>query len=122
MVRSRDLEIIENFRRRTSGSTIHRSLVGISPPLPGLSAGRAEMSIGMRWHIRHATGRNVVGHNGGTGGYRTWMGFDKSRKVAAIVLTNSTPGNDDLGFELVLGPGSREASRRSRLIAIHRVG
>jgi CubicO group peptidase (beta-lactamase class C family) len=45
----------------------------------------------------------IVWHNGGTGGYRTWLGFDKSRKVAAIVLTNSTMSNDDLGFELVAG-------------------
>jgi len=70
-----------------------------------LSAGRAEMSIGMGWHIRHASGRVVVWHNGGAGGYRTWIGFDKSRKVAAIVLTNSTSSNDDLGFELVTRPG-----------------
>jgi CubicO group peptidase (beta-lactamase class C family) len=68
-----------------------------------LSTGRAEMSVAMGWHIRHANGVDVVWHNGGTGGYRTWMGFDKSRKVAAIVLTNSTPSNDDLGFELVHG-------------------
>ena len=70
-----------------------------------LPAGRADLSIGMGWHIRHANGRDVVWHNGGTGGYRTWMGFDKSRKVGAVVLTNSTPSNDDLGFELILGPG-----------------
>ena len=55
--------------------------------------------------IRHASGRDVVWQNGGTGGYRTWIGFDKSRKVAAIVLTNSTSSNDALGFELVTGPG-----------------
>jgi serine-type D-Ala-D-Ala carboxypeptidase/endopeptidase len=67
------------------------------------SAGRADMSIGMGWHIRRLNDRDVVWHNGGTGGYRTWMGFDKSRKVAAIVLTNSAIGNDDLGFELVTG-------------------
>ena len=70
-----------------------------------LSAGRPDLSIGMGWHIRHATGRDVVWHNGGTGGYRTWIGFDTKRKVAAIVLTNSTLSNDDLGFELVMGPG-----------------
>jgi serine-type D-Ala-D-Ala carboxypeptidase/endopeptidase len=69
------------------------------------SAGRDDMSIGMNWIIRRLNGREVVWHNGGTGGYRTWLGFDKSRKVAAIVLTNSAMPNDDLGFELVAGPG-----------------
>jgi len=60
-----------------------------------------DMSIGMNWIIRSTNGRDVVWHNGGTGGYRTWLGFDKTRKVAAIVLGNSGVGHDDLGFELV---------------------
>jgi D-alanyl-D-alanine-carboxypeptidase/D-alanyl-D-alanine-endopeptidase len=59
------------------------------------------MSIGMNWHIRRVNDRDVVWHNGGTGGYRTWIGFDKTSKVAAVVLTNSALGNDDLGFDLV---------------------
>ena len=67
------------------------------------SAGRDDMSIGMNWVIRRMNGTEVVWHNGGTGGYRTWLGFDKTRKVAAIVLTNSALSNDDLGFELVAG-------------------
>jgi serine-type D-Ala-D-Ala carboxypeptidase/endopeptidase len=62
------------------------------------------MSIGMGWHIRRVNDRDVVWHNGGTGGYRTWIGFDQARRIAAIVLTNSALGNDDLGFELVAGP------------------
>jgi CubicO group peptidase (beta-lactamase class C family) len=65
------------------------------------AAGRADMSIGMGWHIRRVNDRDVHWHNGGTGGYRTWLGFDKVRRTAAIVLTNSAMPNDDLGFELV---------------------
>lgn len=65
---------------------------------------RPDTAIGMNWAIQRVNGREVVWHNGGTGGYRTWLGFDKSRKVAAIVLTNSVVSNDDLGFELVAGP------------------
>jgi CubicO group peptidase (beta-lactamase class C family) len=61
-----------------------------------------DMSIGMNWLIRSMNGQEVVWHNGGTGGYRTWLGFDKTRKVAAIVLGNTGGiGNDDLGFALV---------------------
>jgi serine-type D-Ala-D-Ala carboxypeptidase/endopeptidase len=62
-----------------------------------------DMSIGMNWLIRSMNGRDVVWHNGGTGGYRTWLGFDKTRKVAAIVLGNSGVPHDDLGFALVAG-------------------
>ena len=71
------------------------------------SAGRADMSIGMNWLIRRMNDHDVLWHNGGTGGYRTWIGFDKARKVGAIVLTNSAIGNDDLGFELVAGPAKQ---------------
>ena len=63
--------------------------------------GRPDLSIALGWHVRNVTGHSIVWHNGGTGGYRTWMGFDKNRKIAAVVLTNSTHGADDLGYELL---------------------
>lgn len=66
-----------------------------------------DMSIGMNWLIRSMNGREVVWHNGGTGGYRTWLGFDTKAGIAAIVLANSAIGNDDLGFELVAGAPAR---------------
>jgi D-alanyl-D-alanine-carboxypeptidase/D-alanyl-D-alanine-endopeptidase len=65
------------------------------------SAGRPEMDIGLAWLIRHVDGHDVIWHNGGTGGYRTWIGFDKARRTAAVVLTNSLQGHDDLGLQLV---------------------
>ena len=59
------------------------------------------MFIGMNWIIRRQNGQDVTWHNGGTGGYRTWLGFDKQKGIAAVVLTNSSHGADDLGFELM---------------------
>ena len=65
-------------------------------------AGRDDMSIGMNWLLRRVSPQQeVVWHNGGTGGYRTWLGFDKQKGHAAVVLTNSAHGADDLGFELL---------------------
>ena len=65
-------------------------------------AGRDDMSIGMNWLLRRVSPeQEVVWHNGGTGGYRTWLGFDKQKGLAAVVLTNSAHGADDLGFELL---------------------
>ena len=60
-----------------------------------------EMQIGLNWHILRVGDRDIVWHNGGTGGYRTWLGFDKQKGLAAVVLTNSAHGADDLGFELL---------------------
>lgn len=67
---------------------------------PRRPAGGAN-SVGLGWHILTVGEDRIVWHNGGTGGYRTWAGFDPERDVAAVVLTNSTHGTDDIGFHLV---------------------
>lgn len=67
------------------------------------NAGSPLMDIGLGWHIRKATkGQDVVWHNGGTGGYRTFAGFIQDPPLGVVVLTNSTgAGDDDLGFNLL---------------------
>jgi CubicO group peptidase (beta-lactamase class C family) len=63
--------------------------------------GRPEMSVGMGWHIRKSPGGSIIWHNGGTGGYRTFTGFDKAKGVGVVVLTNSAISADDIGFHLI---------------------
>ncbi len=62
-----------------------------------LDIGRNNMKIGLGWHIRG----KIVWHNGGTGGFRSFAGFDPEKKMAVVILTNSTAGADDLGFHLL---------------------
>jgi len=58
--------------------------------------------IGLNWIIRHSSPEAIVWHNGGTGGYRTFLGLVPSQKVAVVVLTNSGgAGADDIGFHLL---------------------
>lgn len=64
---------------------------------PQADAGGANMKIGLGWHIRN----DIVWHNGGTGGFRTFAGFDPKKKMAVVILTNSGMGADDLGFHLL---------------------
>lgn len=61
----------------------------------------ANVDIGLNWIIQPADGGNVIWHNGGTGGYRTFAGFDPDTGVGAIVLTNSSHGSDDIGLHLI---------------------
>lgn len=63
---------------------------------PKADAGK-EMEIGLGWHLRG----DIVWHNGGTGGFRTFAGLNPKKNKAVIVLTNSTTGADDLGFHLI---------------------
>ncbi|MEO8452739.1 MAG: serine hydrolase [Gemmatimonadota bacterium] len=65
-------------------------------------AGGPQMTIGLAWHILHGPdGASLVWHNGGTGGYRTFMGFDPVKHAGVIVLTNSAIGADDIGMHLM---------------------
>jgi D-alanyl-D-alanine-carboxypeptidase/D-alanyl-D-alanine-endopeptidase len=64
-------------------------------------AGSPQMDIGLAWHILKLGGGRIVWHNGGTGGYRSWAGFDPERKVGVVVLSNSSNGVDDIGLHLL---------------------
>ncbi len=59
------------------------------------------MQIGLGWVIRGGHGRELHWHNGGTGGYRSFLGFDLESKTGVVVLSNSTDSVDDLGFHLL---------------------
>jgi CubicO group peptidase (beta-lactamase class C family) len=61
------------------------------------------MGIGLNWLSLYAGADTIVWHNGGTGGYRTYLGLLPSRKMAVVVLTNSGgTGADDIGMHLLV--------------------
>jgi len=43
--------------------------------------GVPNLDIAMAWHILKKDGSEIVWHNGGTAGYRSFAGFDPSRTV-----------------------------------------
>ena len=59
------------------------------------------MRIGLGWVIRDGHGRELHWHNGGTGGYRSFLGFDLESQTGVVVLSNSGDSVDDLGFRLL---------------------
>lgn len=59
------------------------------------------LKIGLGWHILARPAGNVVWHNGGTGGYRTFIGFDPARRLGVVVLSNLDASVDDIGFHLL---------------------
>lgn len=71
---------------------------------PRAQANSPEMRIGLGWHILSKNGAEVIWHNGGTGGYRSFIGFDKKRKKGVVILANAALDLDDIGFYL-LGAG-----------------
>ena len=63
-----------------------------------IEAGSPTMQIGLAWHIRE---HKYIWHNGGTGGFHSFIGFDPAKKRGIVILTNSTTGADDLGFHFL---------------------
>ena len=61
----------------------------------------ANPMVGLGWHIKVADGLEVVLHNGGTGGYRTFAGFIKGGDKGVVVLANSSASADDIGMHLL---------------------
>jgi CubicO group peptidase (beta-lactamase class C family) len=69
------------------------------------SAGGATVALG--WQLDDISGRlvglrRIVWHNGGTGGFSSWLGFDPERRMGAVVLAaRSSEAVDELGLELL---------------------
>ena len=59
------------------------------------------LSVALNWHVQHIGEEKILWHNGGTAGFRTFIGFDPSEGVGVVVLTNSSHGADDIGFHLI---------------------
>ena len=64
-------------------------------------ADRPGNSVGLGWHLVDVYGTPATWHNGGTGGFRTFIGMDEARHRGVIVLTNSTNTPDDIGFHIL---------------------
>src|SRR5262245_50310660 len=65
--------------------------------------GTPGMEIALGWHIFSRCGDDIIWHNGGTGGFRSFMGYDPKARVGVVVLSNAetTIGVDDIGRHLV---------------------
>ena len=61
----------------------------------------ANMKIGLNWHILAGSAGEIIWHNGGTGGFHSFIGFAPAQKRGIVVLTNSTESIDDIGFNFL---------------------
>lgn len=63
---------------------------------------RADMAPGMRIGLAWmTTDKGIVWHNGGTGGYRSFIGFTADRQHGVVILTNTAADVDELGFAVL---------------------
>ncbi len=60
-----------------------------------------QTKIGLGWLIYSADGREIAWHNGGTGGFRSFVGYDPKERIGIVVLSNVSSGVDDIGLHLL---------------------
>jgi CubicO group peptidase (beta-lactamase class C family) len=67
--------------------------------------GYPSREIALGWHVDTTDDRenSIVWHNGGTGGYRAFIGFDPKTHIGVVVLANAETavGVDDIGTHLL---------------------
>ncbi len=71
----------------------HRARVDTADP---------QLKIGLGWHIWKKHGSDITWHNGGTGGFASFIGFRTDTKEGVVVLSNSAyRGVDQIGLHLL---------------------
>jgi CubicO group peptidase (beta-lactamase class C family) len=65
--------------------------------------GGAGLEVALGWHIFTGNGKEVIWHNGGTGGYRSFIGYDPAAGIGVVALSNAQTevGVDDIGRHLL---------------------
>jgi CubicO group peptidase (beta-lactamase class C family) len=87
---------------RTVRDTLRRAMAAARAPRAAMPSAPGD-SIALAWIVTHAGDdrRPLWWHNGGTGGFRSFVGFDPARRAAVVVLANSAVSVDDIGLHLL---------------------
>jgi CubicO group peptidase (beta-lactamase class C family) len=72
---------------------------------PRHETGTPGLQIGLGWHMLRQNGRLITWHNGQTGGYHAFLGYDSASAAGVVVLANSAISIDDIARH-VLDPAS----------------
>ncbi|MGB3735233.1 MAG: serine hydrolase domain-containing protein [Ilumatobacter sp.] len=93
----------------TTGDLARLAVAIIDGTAPGMAALEPRFSsgddqrIGYGWMIATTDdGVELTTHNGGTGGFRSWFGVDRSSRRAVVVLSDTTMSVGDLGEALLV--------------------
>lgn len=68
---------------------------------------RGGVRIGAGWITIGLAEREITWHNGGTGGFRSWMGLDRAAGTGVVVLSATALSVDRAGFALLVGRPTR---------------
>ncbi|MDA3645051.1 beta-lactamase family protein [Saccharopolyspora indica] len=85
---------------RFTAAVLDGSAPGIAAldPIAPFGAGA---HIGAAWITIQVKGRPITWHNGGTGGFRSWLGLDRSARTGVAILSATAASVDRHGFTLL---------------------
>ncbi len=63
--------------------------------------GGPDMETALGWVKLTRFGNEIIWHNGETGGYHSFIGFDKKKGIGVVVLSNAGNDIDDIGRHLL---------------------
>ncbi len=66
-----------------------------------ITLNQGQNTIGLGWHMTIGKKYTIIQHSGGTGGFRSFVGFDKERQLGVVVLSNSAEEVAMIGFGLL---------------------
>jgi D-alanyl-D-alanine-carboxypeptidase/D-alanyl-D-alanine-endopeptidase len=83
-----------------AGTPLAAPLERIQQPRHRMGRG---MQVGLGWMVVRSPGQlgPLLWHNGGTNGFRSFVGVARDRGIAVVVLSNSARSVDRLGLRLV---------------------
>ncbi len=60
-----------------------------------------DVEVALGWQVLKYDGKRIFWHNGATGGFRSFIGFDLQQQMGVVVLANSARDVNDIGFHLL---------------------
>lgn len=86
---------------RLTAAILDGSAPGLDALTPATRFG-PRVQIGAAWITVEMKGRPVTWHNGGTGGFRSWIGIDRAAGTGTVVLSARTSAVDRAGFAILM--------------------
>jgi hypothetical protein len=88
--------------------------------MPVNSTDTPDTRIGLAWHVTDRNSMRIVWHNGQTGGYHSFVGFDPDKKTGVVLLCNVAQSVDDVGFHILDSNRQlQKAKPQTHPLAIH---
>lgn len=87
---------------------------------PRVAGAMPGSQIGLAWIVEQRGASTLVWHNGATGGFRSFVGYDATKRAGVVVLTNHARSVDELGMALLAGrelPATKSAPAPSAAVA-----